>query len=315
MTDPIENPDIVTIDCHYIAPYYAAAYLIVEGDQAAFIDNNTSYAMPHLMAALKEQDMHPEQVAYIIITHLHFDHAGGTSALAKLCPNAQVLCHPKAVRHLVEPERLVASVTHVYGEERFAELYGLIEPIPAKRVREVADGETILLGKRPLKMLHTPGHAKHHIVIHDEKAQSAFTGDIFGVMHRSPTAMPTPCLLFSSAPKDFDAALAKKSIRRILDTGANRLYLSHFGAYTSLGKGEAQLFECIEALDLILTDVRELGMTGDMLTTYCESRVHTAYADVLANWDVKLSDAGWTWLEEDIRISALGLALLAEEES
>src|SRR5207249_2808378 len=85
-----------TVDCHYIEPGKAAAYLLVEGDRAAFIDNNTTHAVPLLLQALEDHGLSPEQVDYLIVTHIHLDHAGATAEMAEYCPNAMVLAHPKA---------------------------------------------------------------------------------------------------------------------------------------------------------------------------------------------------------------------------
>ena len=116
----------MTIDCDYVLPQVACAYLRIQGDEAAFIETNTTHAVPKLLSTLAAEGMKPEQVRYVIITHVHLDHAGGTSALLAACPNATVLAHPRAARHLVDPEKLVASARAVYGEAKFDALYGKI---------------------------------------------------------------------------------------------------------------------------------------------------------------------------------------------
>jgi len=116
------HDSVVTVDCNHLMPKFAAAYLIVEGDRAAFVDNNTSRATPLLMQALDTHGLRPEQVIYAIVTHVHLDHAGGTSALLRECPNAVAMAHPRAARHLVSPSRLVAAVKSVYGESTFDDL-------------------------------------------------------------------------------------------------------------------------------------------------------------------------------------------------
>jgi hypothetical protein len=138
---------ITTIDCHYLdRPEFAAAYLLVDGDEAAFIDNNTHHALPRLLAALAGTGLAAEQVRYLIITHVHLDHAGGTSALAQACPQATVLAHPRAARHVIDPDKLIASAKSVYGEDEFRRLYGEIEPVDKDRVQSIEDGEKVTLG-------------------------------------------------------------------------------------------------------------------------------------------------------------------------
>src|SRR5690606_10309710 len=123
------NNGILTIDCHYGGQGYASAYLIVEKGRAAFVDTNTAHALPYLLGALDEAGIARDNVEYIIVTHIHLDHAGGAAPLMKACPNATLICHPRAARHLANPKRLVAAVKQVYGQEVFERLYGTIEPI------------------------------------------------------------------------------------------------------------------------------------------------------------------------------------------
>jgi glyoxylase-like metal-dependent hydrolase (beta-lactamase superfamily II) len=300
---------VVTVDCQYEHPQHAAAYLLAEPDAAAFVDNNTAHAVPLLMQALADAGLAPEQVCYIVITHLHFDHAGGTSALLKQCPKAQVLCHPLAVRHLIDPSRLVASASRVYGEAAFRALYGVIEPIDSDRVRGMDDGETVKVGRRTLTFWHTPGHAKHHVAIHDTWSNGVFTGDIFGIMHASPARTPDPCLLFSSAPTDYNADQARSSIQSICDSGADRVYLTHFGEYRDLDRGRAQLFESIDGLEEVRSEASASRLEGDALQQLCERGVRRVLARQFERWAVPMTPADWDWLEADIRINAMGLAL------
>ena len=172
-----------TIDCDYLYPRYAAAYLRIAGDEAAFIEANTGHAAPRLLDTLARSALRPEQVRWVIVTHVHLDHAGGASALMRACPNATLLAHPRAVRHLVDPSKLVASATAVYGAERFRELYGNVDPIDAARVRALDDGESVALGDCDLRFVHTRGHANHHFVVHDPALDAVFTGDAFGLSY------------------------------------------------------------------------------------------------------------------------------------
>ncbi|MBY0370332.1 MBL fold metallo-hydrolase, partial [bacterium] len=119
-----EVSSLDTIDCGYCFDDFAASFLLVEGNRAAFVETNTAHAVPRFLEALRKRGLGPEAVDYIVVTHVHLDHAGGTAALAAACPQARVLAHPRAARHLKDPSKLVASAKAVYGEERFSELYG-----------------------------------------------------------------------------------------------------------------------------------------------------------------------------------------------
>jgi len=299
---------VITIDCNYIVPQYAAAYLIIEGDRAAFVDNNTVFAVPLIMDALAAHDLHPQQVDYAMVTHIHLDHAGGTSALLERCPNATAIVHPRGARHLVNPSRLVASAAAFYGEETFRERYGTIEPVEAERVRAVEEGETIDFGERTFTFLHTLGHARHHMCIHDSGADAVFTGDSFGLSFPIMQGGTAPFLVASSAPTDFDAVEARSSVRRIVKTGAERAYLTHFGEVTPVGEAAAQVLRSIDSMAKIMNETIAAGLTGDELIAFCEEAVRKAFADHAADCGVGLTGASWRILEHEVFLNSRGIA-------
>lgn len=302
---------VTTIDCQYAGPRHTAAYLLTAGRQAAFIENNTQFAVPLLLRALDEQGLAPDQVAYIIITHVHLDHAGGTAALADACPNAMVLAHPRAVRHMVDPARLVAGARAVYGERRFAALYGDILPVPENRVLAVEDNEQYMLGDRALTFLHTRGHANHHMCIHDSLSGGVFTGDMFGIGYDAARAGSRPYLRFSSAPTDFDPVEARAGIARILALPPTRLYLTHFGELADVQAAAEVLCDSLDGLERILNDAVTMGLSGEGLVAWCEERVaeEARRLAVLCGIDV---EAEWSRFAPSLRIDAQGIACAAE---
>jgi glyoxylase-like metal-dependent hydrolase (beta-lactamase superfamily II) len=302
------SDSVVTIDCKYIEPEYAAAYLIIERDRAAFVDNNTVFAVPLLMDALEARGLRPPQVDYAIVTHIHLDHAGGTSALLERCPNAIAVVHPRGARHLVDPSRLVASAAAFYGEETFRDRYGTITPAEADRVRAVEDGETLDLGKRTFTFLHTLGHARHHMCIHDSGANAVFTGDSFGLAFPVIQGGVKPFLIASSAPTDFDPAEARKSVERILNTGAERAYLTHFGCVEPVDKAAEQLLRSIDSMERIMNEAAAANLTGDELTAFCEQAVRKAFADHAADCGVEVTAAGRRILEHEVFLNSRGIA-------
>ena len=234
-----------TIDCHYVEPGLACAYLRLEGEEAAFIETNTTHAVPRLLEALEAAGRARESVRYIIVTHVHLDHAGGASALAAACPNATVLAHPRAARHLIDPDKLVRSASAVYGEERFRELYGEILPIDAARVRSLEDGDEVELGGAPLHFHHTRGHANHHFVVHDPKRDTVYTGDTFGLAY--PRLQRGGRFAYpSTSPTDFDAAAAHESVKKVLALGTSTVCLTHFGEIDQLEETASQLHRWLD---------------------------------------------------------------------
>src|SRR5215831_1250629 len=177
---------ITAVDAEYLYPGHAAAHLIIDGGRAAFVDVGTNSSVPYLLAALDELGIARTAVDYLLLTHVHLDHAGGAGALMQELPNARALLHPRGAPHLVDPTKLIAGAEAVYGEERFRRMYGQLVPIPAARVRVVADGERVTLGARTLELIHTPGHAQHHYVVIDAAHASIFSGDTFCISNRAP---------------------------------------------------------------------------------------------------------------------------------
>lgn len=312
--DRVSGPaSVVTIDCLYLSPKRAAAYLLVEGNHAVFIDNNTSHAVLTLLSALGDHGLRPEQVDYLIVTHVHLDHAGGTSVLLDACPRATVIAHPRAARHLADPSRLVTAVKSLYGAEFFGRTYGTVRPVPADRIRTVEDGETLTMGgcrakSRALTFLHTLGHAKHHICIHDSESNGVFTGDAFGVARPSLQRGTRPYVICSCPPPDFEPAQARTAVARILATDAQRVYLTHFGELTCAGEAADELLRSIDAMDGILKDAIASGLRDQELHTWCRERVMAALVDALQDCGVTPTDEDLAWLQWDAELNGQGIA-------
>ncbi len=302
---------VVTVDCHYIKPERAAAYLVMGDSEAAIVDNNTSKAADLLLQEVVRNDLTPEKVKYLIITHVHLDHAGGTATLLKACPNAMVLAHPRAVKHLIDPTRLVQSAKQVYGEELFTRLYGVIEGIPAERVRAVEDGETFTLGSGTLQSLHTAGHARHHITIYHDESETVFTGDTFGVSHPRLQRGTKPFVLCSTAPTEFEADKARESVQRILGTGAKRCALTHFGIIENLSAAAGVLEESITAMEKILQNAVHQPLENEALKEWCEAEIWEVVRDALKDCGLTADENDEDWLGGDIRINSAGLAYCA----
>lgn len=299
---------LLTIDSGYVKPGFAACYLRVQGDEAAFVETNTSHAVPKLLDALREAGLAPEQVRWIVVTHVHLDHAGGAASLLSHCPNATLVAHPRAARHLIDPSRLVASSRAVYGDEVFEKLYGEIPPAPAERVRAVEDEEVLELGGAPLRFLHVRGHANHHFVVHDPERETVYTGDAFGLAY--PYLQRAGRFVFAStSPTDFDGPEAKKSVDRILGLGTRTACLTHFGELDELATMGVQLHEWLDFSQELFERIRALPP---------EEREEVAYAALVEKMEsaakargLALSPEDWELLSLDMRLNAQGLAYAA----
>lgn len=237
---------ISAIDAEYLRPGLAAIHLIVEEDQAAIVDTGTNHSAPRVLEALEQKGILPESVAYIFLTHVHLDHAGGTGALVRKLPNARVVVHPRGLRHMADPGKLIAGATAVYGEKQMHDLYGEILPVDSARLIEAPDGFSLSLNGRPFLFLDTPGHARHHNAIFDEKSASIFTGDIFGMSYRELDVDGREFILPTSSPTQFDPEAAHASIERIMNYRPRQAFLTHFSRVTQLERHAAALHQLLD---------------------------------------------------------------------
>lgn len=308
---------IHTIDCEYTRPQFAAAYLLNEAKEAAFIDNNTAHSVPLLLAELRRANLRPEQVRWVVITHVHLDHAGGTSALMKACPHATLLAHPRAAPHMIDPSKLVASARAVYGAAEFERLYGTIEAIPTERVRIMQDEEDVTLGDARLRFLHTRGHANHHMCVESlgTSEHVVFTGDSFGL--RYPQLQRAGLFIFpSTSPTDFDAEEARKSIERIAglsSSGAQAAYPTHYGRVEDLTAAREQLLSWIDFSERVLLEAVGSALSDDELAAHCTQRWRDEMLRVASARGLSLDAGDWELLHMDIELNGAGLAHVARK--
>lgn len=225
---------IYAIDTGYVRPRLDASHLIVGEGGVAFVDTGTSHSVPRLLAALAALGFDPRQVEYVLLTHIHLDHAGGAGKLMQSLPDAELVVHPRGARHMIDPQKLVAGTRAVYGESEFRRLYGEIPPIPAERIKEVADGEKLSLGGRELEFIHTRGHADHHYCIVDPQSCAVFSGDSFGVSYRDTDTAQGAFIFPTTTPVHFDPHAAHASIDRIMSYGPEAIFLTHYSKVTDL---------------------------------------------------------------------------------
>ena len=237
---------ITTIDTGFLRPGFVASHLIIEDGEAAFVDVGVSPTVPVLHAALQQKQITPEAVKYLIVTHVHLDHAGGAGLFLQELPNAQVVVHPKGARHLVNPERLIQGSIAVYGEELFRKYFGEMLPIPAKRVIEAKHEEHLSLNGREFLFLDTPGHARHHLCVVDSKSSGIFTGDSFGLSYHDFDTENGAFIFPATAPTAFEPEKMHATIELLCSYQPQRLYLTHFGCLEDVSKLAADMHDTID---------------------------------------------------------------------
>jgi glyoxylase-like metal-dependent hydrolase (beta-lactamase superfamily II) len=218
------QPGITAIDTFYGGrERYTAAYLLA-AERPTLIETGPSTSVEPVVAGLERLGIGPEDLANIVVTHIHLDHAGGVGRLRERFPRATVFVHERGARHLVDPTKLVASATRVYGETQMRSLFGPVEPVPREHVRALADGDRIDLGGRELLVDHTPGHASHQVALTDSATGAVFTGDALGVH-----VPDFPVLRPATPPPEVDVDAGVASIDRIRGRARSVLLFAHFG--------------------------------------------------------------------------------------
>jgi hydroxyacylglutathione hydrolase len=239
---------ISAIDGGYIRPLLMAVHAIVEGDRAAIVDPGPNSAVPAILAALAAKGIRPGQVDYVILTHIHLDHAGGSGLLMQHLPNATLTVHPRGARHMADPARLVAGTIAVYGESEMRRMYGDIVPAPAHRILETPDGAAVRLNGRELAFHETFGHARHHVAIHDSRSGHVFAGDTFGLSYPELDWQGRRFALATSSPTQFDPAPYHRSLDLIARLARGAVYVTHYGQVGDLGPRLATLHRQVDAL-------------------------------------------------------------------
>ncbi len=311
---PIPSPHVEplphgihTIDTGFHRPRFDAAYLMVEQGRAAFIDTGTNHGVPRLLAALAAAGLEPEAVDWLIVTHVHLDHAGGAGLLMQSLPNAKLVVHARGARHMIDPSALFEGARAVYGDAEMARAYGTLVPVPAERVLATHDGITLQLAGRPLLFIDTPGHARHHHAIWDERSRGFFTGDTFGLSYREFDVAGRAWLTPTSTPVQFEPEPLKASVQRMLGFAPEWLYLTHFGRIGEVARLGGLMLEQIDAL---VAMARQCQGSGPQRHAELRQGLAQMYRDRLRLHGCTLDDATVIdLLEMDLELNAQGLAI------
>ena len=304
---PLAKPvghGVYLIDTLHLRPGLAASHLVVDSGRAAFVDTGAAPAAPRLLAALDELGIAREQVDYLFLTHVHLDHAGGAGQLIEALPNAKAVLHPRGAPHMIDPSKLIAGSIAVYGETLYRQLYGELLPVPADRVITTVDRQRISVGRRTFEFIDAPGHARHHHCPIDLDHREAYSGDNFGICYHELDTARGAFMLPTTTPVQFEPDALHATIDRMLSYGLERIYQTHFGPVTDLGRLAADLHAAIVELVRI---AREHAAAPD--------RRQRIEADMFRYFSVKLDEHGYTGdlarrheiLDADVRLNTSGL--------
>ncbi|MDE2449767.1 MAG: MBL fold metallo-hydrolase [Gammaproteobacteria bacterium] len=299
------HPDGITaVDTEYVHPGHAAAHIVQHGGRAAFVDVGTNDSVPYLLAGLEALGIAREAVDYLLLTHVHLDHAGGAGRLLQELPNATAVLHPRGAPHMIDPARLIAGSRAVYGEERFRRLYGEIVAIARERVRVTQDGDRISLAGRELEILHTPGHALHHQVFVDRAHACMFTGDTFGISYRELDSPRGAFIIPTTTPTQFDPQQLIASIDRLLSYSPAAMYLMHFSRVTDVPR----LGESLKGQIRELTRIAEQSAAAPDRTAAIRAGMSELWRELAVRHGCRLApESVLALLEGDLELNTQGL--------
>ncbi|MFB6219631.1 MAG: MBL fold metallo-hydrolase [Halobacteriaceae archaeon] len=214
-------------DLHYVdtgmydTAGYGAVYAI-DAERPALVESGIGADRERVFGLLDRVGIAREELAAVVLTHVHLDHAGGAGFLAAECPDADVYVHELGAPHLVDPGRLVEGTKRAVGDQW--EFYAEPRPLSAERIVELADGDAVDLGDRRLRARHAPGHAPHHLVFHDDRDDAVFTGDAAGIWipAREDIHQTTP-------PRSFDLEACLADVETLREIAPEHLLFTHFG--------------------------------------------------------------------------------------
>jgi glyoxylase-like metal-dependent hydrolase (beta-lactamase superfamily II) len=278
----------------------------------AFVDTGTNYSVENSLRALENLGLNETDVDFILLTHIHLDHAGGAGKMMKVYPNARLVVHPRGMRHMIDPSKLIAGVEAVYGTEYVHKHYGVIQPVAENRIIAATDGFEIELSGRKLIFLDTPGHARHHNCILDSRSRGIFTGDIFGLAYTELIVSGRQFLFPTTSPSQFDPLTMRDSITRLLELDPPEMFLTHYGRLKDVANNGHELLRRLEDITNLALAARDSGLERhklikSSLTNYliAELRTHSCTLSELELIDI---------LDGDIELNTQGLEIWLDAE-
>ncbi len=302
---------ITQLDTAFQRPQMAACYILQDAGEVAIIETGTKDTVPLIFECLKQLGLRTEQVKYIIPTHVHLDHAGGVGLLMQKLPQATLVVHEKGARHMIDPSKLQAGASAVYGAAEFNKTYGDLIPVPAERVISPNHKEILNLGERSLTFLDTPGHARHHFCILDELSHGFFSGDTFGLAYQELSNENGPFIFPTTSPVQFDPQALKNSIELLLQYKPKCMYLTHYGLLDSPAKFGQSLINQVDEFVLMAKQIaKEFDPKSEQYIEQLNQKMNERFLQNLQEHGCQLSvEEQRRVIKTDVLLNAQGLAV------
>lgn len=276
---------------------------VIDEEELTLVEVGPSPSVRYIKRGLEELGHTFADVKYIIVTHVHLDHAGGAGFLLQQCPNATLIVHPRGGRHLIDPSKLAAGARAIYGDS-FSEIYDPIVPVPADRVVEKSEGDTLKIGANcTLEFWDTPGHAKHHFSIYDPVSNGIFTGDTTGVRYELLLQEGVELYLPTTSPNHFNPNDMHASIKRVQEKNVDRIYFGHFSMTENPDAALKQVADWLDIYMDISEEVIEEGGDYNEIANQIMARVKSH----LQGFGIHDDHEVYIILNLDIQICALGI--------
>jgi glyoxylase-like metal-dependent hydrolase (beta-lactamase superfamily II) len=249
-----KQPEIHILDLNFQdTPEATAVYLIIAPEGPILIETGSGSTLLHLLDQIRQHGVQPEEIKHLLVTHIHLDHAGAAGWWAQ--QGTQIYVHSFGARHLIRPEKLMASAKRIYGD-MMETLWGEMLPAPAEKVSEVFDNDTLNIAGLTIKALETPGHARHHHVF--EIGDVAFTGDAAAI--RLPglgmADLPAP-------PPEFDLEAWEATLDRLLARNYRHIYPTHFGLVEDVAAHLQEVKGLVRKAAVFVKAQMDAGQTRD----------------------------------------------------
>ena len=298
---------IHVLDTAFNRPQMAACYVMAHEGELAIIETGTKDTVPLIFDFLAREGLSKSAIKYVMPTHVHLDHAGGAGLLMQALPHAQLVVHPQGARHMIDPSKLQAGATAVYGKTIFEKTYGDLLPIDPSQILIIEDGQTLSLGGRVLTFLDTPGHARHHYCIYDALSEGFFTGDTFGLAYQELTSEKGPFIFPTTTPVQFDPDALKASISRLLSYDPKRMFLTHYGMVEQPpGLGE-RLIKLVDEFVRISETVKQQVPEAQWLQTLNKEILTLLMADLAQHGTALSANEYAQVIAGDVLLNAQGL--------
>ncbi|MDI2586816.1 MBL fold metallo-hydrolase [Psychrobacillus sp. NEAU-3TGS] len=301
---PIQlNDRIHLIDGHDLGVTERTGIYVIQEEELTIVETSASPSIKYVKEGLKVLGISLDEVKYIIVTHIHLDHAGGAGLLMQDCPNAKVVVHPKGARHLADPSRLITGAKAVYGD-KFSGLFEPILPIAEERLIVKGEGETLEIGPNcQLLFLDTPGHANHHFSIYDPISNGMFTGDTVGV--RYPQLVPDNVHLFlpSTSPNQFNPDAMQRAMDGMEEMQLDTIYFGHYG----MTNDPAEVFRQVSTWLKVYVDEAKTVYAEQKGYEVLAERLESLVREHLRGLGIPDDHEVYSILQLDIEVSAMGL--------